>query len=126
MPDKLFVNVILPLALPRLLTYSVPDELIAAVAPGKRVVVQLGKQKIYSAIIRSVHSTDPGYPLKDIHSVLDEQPVVTEKQFQLWEWMASYYLCHTGEVMSSALPSALKLHSETKIMLNGDYDHEHA
>lgn len=125
MPERLFVDVILPLALPRLLTYSVPDEFSSGVMPGKRVVVQLGKQKIYSAVIRTVHKVQPDYELKDIHTILDDSPVVNEKQFRLWDWMASYYMCHPGEVMNSALPSALKLHSETKIVLNREFDHEH-
>jgi len=126
MAEPLFVDVILPVALPQLLTYAVPAEFSAQVGPGKRVVVQLGKQKIYSAIIRKVHSSPPlQYECKEIHSVLDDQPVVNEKQFQLWDWIASYYMCHPGEVMSSALPSALKLQSESKIILNPEFDHEH-
>ncbi len=125
MPERLFVDVILPLALPHLLTYSVPDELIGDVAAGKRVVVPLGKQKIYSGVIRSLHRNLPDYDVKDIQAVLDNFPVVNERQFQLWDWMADYYVCHRGEVMSCALPSALKLQSETKIILNTEFDHEH-
>ena len=126
MPERLFVDVIFPLALPHALTYSVPGEFASEVAPGKRVVVQLGKQKIYAAVIRTVHHNAPlHYEIKDIQSVLDQHPVVNEKQFLLWDWMASYYMCHLGEVMSSALPSALKLQSETKVVLNPEFDHEH-
>ena len=126
MPEPLFVDVILPLALPQILTYSVPGELINEVEPGKRVIVQLGKQRIYSAVIRAVHHKQPShYQVKSIFSVLDEHPVVNELQFKLWEWMSSYYLCTMGEVMNGALPSALKLQSETKIILNSDFDHNH-
>ena len=126
MSERIFVDVILPLALPRLLTYSVPDELVSEVSPGKRVVVQLGKQRIYSAIVKTVHQNAPfDYEVKNILSVLDEHPVVNERQFKLWDWIASYYLCSQGEVMNSALPSALKLQSETKITLNSEFDHSH-
>ena len=48
--------------------------------------------------------------------MLDETPVVTETQLKLWEWISDYYLCNLGEVMQAALPSALKLASETKII----------
>lgn len=126
MRDQIFVDVILPLALPQLLTYSVPEEFETEVEAGKRVVVQLGRQRIYSAIIRTVHHNAPAdYEVKNILSVLDQHPVVNEKQFQLWDWMSSYYLCNHGEVMNSAMPSALKLQSETKIILNPEYEHDH-
>ena len=47
--------------------------------------------------------------------------MVSERQFRLWQWMADYYLCTLGEVMAAALPSALKLASETKIKLHPDF-----
>lgn len=120
--DELFVDVVLPVALPQLYTYSVPAELKNEVAAGKRVVVQFGKQKIYSAIIKNIHNDKPAsYEVKPIASVLDEKPVVTSEQFKLWEWIASYYMCTLGEVMAAALPSAFKLESETKILFNPAY-----
>src|SRR5690606_34033187 len=87
------------------------------VAPGKRVVVQFGKTKIYSAVIGAVHENPPEhYEAKYILEVLDDEPIVTSEQLALWEWIAGYYLCQLGEVMQAALPSALKLASETKII----------
>ena len=115
----LFADVILPLAVPNLFTYSVPSQLKEEVAAGKRVVVQFGKQKIYSALVKRVHNEKPAnYEAKEILQVLDERPVVNARQFELWDWMSSYYMAYTGEVMNAALPSALKLESETKIFLN--------
>ncbi len=115
----LFVDVILPLSLPNLYTYRVPFELADKVKTGQRVVVQFGKSKLYSALVRKIHRVPPGqYEAKYIHSVIDTEPVVTELQFQLWDWMASYYMCAIGEVMNAALPSGLKLSSETKIILH--------
>ena len=121
--DSLYVNVILPLPLALLFTYSVPDEFAMHVAPGKRVTVQFGKQKIYSAVIRTVHHQPPsGYEAKPILQVLDENRVVNDFQFQLWDWMAGYYLCSVGEVMQASLPSVLKLQSESKISFNPAFD----
>lgn len=114
----LFADVILPLALPNLYTYRVPQAMNGMVHPGMRVVVQFGKNKLYSAIVRKVHEHAPAYTAKYIDSVLDPEPVVTEKQLELWDWMASYYLCSRGEVMLAALPSGLRLSSETRIVLN--------
>jgi len=119
----LFVDVILPLAIAKNYTYRVPFELNDAVAIGKRVVVQFGKSKLYTAIIAGISERGPEkYEAKYLMDVLDAQPVVTDVQLSFWQWMANYYLCNTGEVMNAALPSALKLASETKIVLNKDYE----
>lgn len=114
----LFVDVILPLPVQNLFTYSVPEIFVSEVEAGKRVIVPFGKNKIYSAIIRRIHDSPKNdFEIKEIQSVLDEQPLVNERQFEFWEWMASYYMCTIGEVMNASLPAALKLQSETKVML---------
>lgn len=121
-----FVDVLLPLPLPGTFTYRVPFEMNNLVKEGVRVVVQFGKKKVYTALVYKIHEKAPeGYMVKYILSVLDHNPIVINKQFVFWEWIAKYYLCTKGEVMSAALPSALKLASESKIILNpqfnGDY-----
>ena len=117
----LFAEVILPLAISKNYTYRVPFELNNTVAVGKRVVVQFGKSKMYTAIISATTQVAPEkYQAKYLMEVLDDRPVVTEQQLGFWNWMADYYLCNTGEVMNAALPAALKLASETRIMLNPD------
>ena len=117
-----FVDVILPLPLPRSFTYSVPDELSAQIQKGVRVIVPFGARKFYSAIVREFHGqyTAP-FPVKEIVSVLDERPVVNELQIRLWQWIASYYMCTVGEVMKAAIPSGLKLESETRVFFNESY-----
>lgn len=121
--SRTYTEVILPLPLAVLYTYIVPPEFEGLISPGKRVTVQFGKQKIYSAIIRRIHQDAPqGYEPKSIIQVLDETPVVNAFQFQLWDWIANYYLCTVGEVMQAALPSVLKLQSESKIVFNPAFD----
>jgi primosomal protein N' (replication factor Y) len=120
--EKIFVDVILPLALPRLYTFGVPDELTDEISVGKRVIVQFGAQRFYTAIIHKVHAEKPkSYQVKPIDSVLDKQTIVRKKQLEFWEWMADYYLCTLGDVMQAALPSSLKLASETVIMIHPDF-----
>lgn len=115
----LFAEVILPLALPVNYTYRIPPFMTGEVSPGKRVAVQFGKSRIYSALVRRVTDSFPArYAPKEIIQVLDDSPIVSEKQFLFWEWMAAYYLCSTGEVMTAALPASLKLSSQTRIILN--------
>ena len=120
--ETFFVEVILPLAIAKNYTYRVPFEMNGAVAIGKRVVVQFGKSKLYTAVIAGIGTRPPEkYEAKYIVEVLDDRPAVTEQQLQFWYWLADYYMCTIGEVMNAALPSALKLASETRIMLNKDF-----
>jgi primosomal protein N' (replication factor Y) len=121
--ETLFVEVILPLAIAKNYTYRVPFHLNNSVQIGKRVVVQFGKSKLYTAIIASIGGQAPEkYEAKYLMDVLDDRPAVTERQLQFWQWLADYYMCNVGEVMNAALPSALKLASETKVVLNRDFE----
>jgi primosomal protein N' (replication factor Y) len=121
----LFIEVILPLAISRNYTYRVPYEMNDAIAIGKRVVVQFGKSKLYTAIVSNISEQAPEkYEAKYIIDILDDAPVVTERQLQFWLWLAEYYMCNEGEVMNAALPTALKLASETKVMLNKDFEYD--
>lgn len=123
--ETLFVEVILPLAIPKNYTYRVPFELNSEVAVGKRVVVQFGKSKLYTAIIATIGTQAPEkYEAKYLIDILDDRPVVNNRQLSFWKWIADYYLCNTGEVMNAALPAALKLASETKIILNKGFEYD--
>lgn len=105
--------------LQKLYTYRVPEELRQHVLPGKRVIVQFGRKKLYSAIVHSVTSRPPkDYEAKYLLDVLDEKPIVDERQFRFWHWIAGYYMCSLGDVMSAALPGPFKLESETLVTLN--------
>jgi len=121
--DTLFIEVILPLSLSKNYTYRVPFHLNEDIAVGKRVIVQFGKNKIYTALIKSIGQTPPEfYQAKYIIDVIDEYPVVNAVQLQFWDWMTDYYICNEGDVMSAALPAGLKLASETIIILREDID----
>lgn len=103
-----FVDVILPLPLEGMFTYAVPDSLADEVRKGVRLLVPLGKSKRYVAIAVDVHERKPAFAVKPILEVLDDQPMVTEKQLSLWKWISDYYLSPIGEVLNAALPSGLK------------------
>ncbi|WP_293301235.1 primosomal protein N' [Pedobacter sp. UBA4863] len=123
--ETLFVEIVLPLSLAINYTYRVPYELNEAVAVGKRVVVQFGKHKIYTALVKSIGKNPPAhYQAKYIIDVIDDYPVVNEKQFEFWNWITSYYLCNEGDVMSAALPTGLKLASETVLLLREELPEE--
>ena len=122
---KKYVDVILPLPLPRSFTYSLPEDGMEDIQPGCRVVVPFGRKKYYTAIVCNVHYCPPeGYEVKEITTVLDTSPVLLPFQFKFWEWLADYYLCTQGDVYKAALPSGLKLESETIVEYNPDYEAE--
>lgn len=121
---RYYVDVLLPLHLPGTYTYRVPKEYVGQVSAGCRVVVQFGKQKLYSAVVRRVHCEAPEWKAKYVLAVLDERPVVTETQMEFWEWVAQYYMCHVGDVMAFALPAGMKIASESAIAIHPDFDGE--
>jgi primosomal protein N' (replication factor Y) (superfamily II helicase) len=121
----LFANVIVPLGVPNLFTYRIPADLTDEAVPGKRVLIQFGKKRIYTGIIRSVHETAPKeYQAKYIETILDDAPIVSEVHLHFWDWIAFYYCCNPGDVMNAALPSGLKLSSTSNIQLNADFNFE--
>lgn len=122
---KRYVDVILPLPLPKCFTYSLPDEYAEDVKIGCRVVVPFGRKRYYTAIVRNVHYCAPtDYEVKEVSALLDADPVLLPQQFSFWEWIADYYLCTQGDVYKAALPSGLKLESETIVEYNPDFEAE--
>ena len=118
-----FIDVILPIPLRKEFTYSVTRDEAIFLRPGMRVAVPFGKTKMYAGVVSQIHQAEPQlYEAKEINHILDEEPVVTEKQLQLWKWMTSYYMAAVGEVLRTALPSAFLLESETIILKNENVD----
>ncbi len=113
--DKKYVEVILPLSLAGTFTYVIPEEFINQVKVGIRVEVEFGKRKHYAALVTAIHDNTHWSNPKSIISVIDETPVINVQQIEFWEWMSEYYLCHIGDVMAAALPSAYKLESSSSI-----------
>lgn len=119
---KKFVDVIVPLPIASQYTYSLPEGMEASIQPGCRVIVPFGPKKFYTAIVTKVHETAPeAYETKDISEVLDSRPVLLGQQFSFWKWLADYYLCTLGDVYKAALPSGMKLESETLVEYNPDF-----
>lgn len=117
-----FAAIIIPLALPKTYTWSVPQHMQQIIKPGCRVEVNLGKNKKYAGIVKRLHHEKPElFDPKEILNVLDAEPVVFDQQLKLWEWIASYYMCSEGEVMAAALPAHFKLSSETIVIVNEEY-----
>ena len=119
---KKYVDVIVPLPIANTFTYSLPESFEDQVEMGCRVVVPFGVKKYYTAIVVKIHYSAPEeYETKDISEVLDRTPVMLERQLAFWKWVEEYYLCTLGDVYKAALPSGMKLESETVVEYNPDF-----
>ena len=116
-----FADVILPLPLEGTFTYSLPKSFANLVQVGCRIIVPFGTSKFYSVIVVKLHDEVPSYTTKEAIELLDSSPIVTDRQLKLWEWIADYYLCTIGDVYKAALPSGLKLESESCVMYNEEF-----
>ena len=118
-----YVDVILPLPLADSYTYRLPEACAEAVQVGSRVVVQFGPKRFYTAVVVRKHSECPqgDYEVKEVVEVLDYAPIVQPMQLKLWRWIADYYMCSIGDIYKAALPSGLKIESETVVELNEDF-----
>ena len=120
---KKYVDVIVPLPIASQYTYSVPTEMEECVQEGCRVVVSFGQKKFYTAIVTKVHYSAPeNYETKEVEEVLDSSPVILPAQFRFWEWLSTYYLCTLGDVYKAAMPSGMKLESETLVVYNEEFE----
>ncbi|MEA4936834.1 MAG: primosomal protein N' [Paludibacter sp.] len=118
-----YVDVVVPLPVSGTFTYAVPSEWEDKVRIGMRVVVPFGNKKLYTGIIAVIHSLRPlQYEAREIVELPDEYPVLRRPQYKFWEWISEYYMCTVGEVYQAAVPSGLKLESETEVRINPDYE----
>ena len=116
-----YVDVILPLSVEGTFQYSLKDNIDILV--GQRVIVQFGSRRLYTAIVINIsNEKNDRYKIKEIQSIINEPPIVNQFQINLWTWVSNYYMCCIGEVMNTALPSSLKLASESKLMLNPEHN----
>ncbi|MEG1765307.1 MAG: primosomal protein N' [Muribaculaceae bacterium] len=118
-----YVEVILPLPLYSTFTYHIPSSIDGEVKIGSRVLVPFGRKKYYTAIVTLLHDNAPTkYEVKDIQVLLDDYPIIRYPQLKFWNWISEYYLCSLGDVYKAAVPTGLKVESETFVTLNRDYE----
>lgn len=120
-----FVEMLLPVPIPRTFTYRVPRALEDHVLIGQRAIVQFGDRKILTGIISAIHDQPPrDVEAKYILELLEDFPSINDQQLKFFRWMADYYLCTWGEVIQAALPAGLKLSSESMVQLNPSFQLE--
>ena len=127
-----YVDVLLPVPLDGLFTYFVPPEMEASAERGRRVLVPFGRNKTYVGLVIRKHADKPGFAVKPVKMVMDDAPIVTDLQLELWRWLSSYYMCAPGDVLTAALPGGLKSadsyrpKTETCLALAPEYASERA
>jgi primosomal protein N' (replication factor Y) (superfamily II helicase) len=83
--------------------------------PGMRVRVPFGRQKLVGIVMESAHSSQiTPEKLKPILEVLDSRPVLDASALALLQWAAEYYHHPLGEVLSTALPKAMRLGADAE------------
>ena len=101
-------RVALDVPLSRLFDYRVPEG-TAAPAPGTRVRVPFGRQRLIGVVVEhAVDSAVPEARLKPIAAVLDTVPVLAAEVLELVRWASDYYHHPLGEVIATALPKAVR------------------
>lgn len=108
--DMRYVDLMLPVPLEGFFTYSVPERLRERMQFGVRVIVTFGPKKTYVGIVVRTHDNTPegGYKIKEIIDIVDDKPMMLDRQMKLWQWIAEYYLAPIGDVYKAAMPSGLK------------------
>lgn len=131
-----YVNVILPLGIDGLYTYSVPESMESEIVPFVRVKVPLGLTKTYTGLVVNAPTSDvqlaEGVNVKAVIAVIDSSPVLLPQQYKLWTWISDYYMSPLGDVFRAALPSGMKLEgtyrpkTETYVGLTEQFQNEQA
>lgn len=103
-----YVEVILPLPLDGVFTYSLPGSMTDRLQAGMRVLVPLGRSKHYTGIALRMHDVKPDFEVKEVIAIMDERPLLLPVQLKLWQWIAEYYMAPLGDVYKAALPAGLK------------------
>lgn len=115
----------MPIPLQKLFTYKITEAEAEFLKVGMRVAVPFGKAKIFTGLVFKIHQNEPtAYKAKEIHQILDDEPIVTSRQLEHWKWISDYYLCSLGDVMRAAIPSAFLLESETLVLKNETFQYE--
>ncbi|RYV03477.1 primosomal protein N' [Shewanella sp. OPT22] len=110
-----FVDVALPVPLRQRFSYLLPDELIDQAKIGSRVSVPFGNQHRVGIIlnIKPFCELDES-KIKPITELLDQRPLLPESLAKLCDWAAKYYFTSHGQMLSQAIPVALRKGGESE------------
>ncbi len=95
-----------PYAIDKVYDYLLPRDVGGQV--GCRVLVPFGRgNRLSEAVILATGEGVPDKPLKTVRTLLDAEPVVSEKEIRLALWMRQRYFCTFYEALHTILPAAV-------------------
>ncbi|MFC7392501.1 primosomal protein N' [Scopulibacillus cellulosilyticus] len=87
--------------------YFIPDSFLPLVQPGIRVVVPFGPRKLLGFVI-DIEEESQLTNLKEIESIIDHEPVLTDELIELGDWLSKTALCLKISAYQAMLPAAMK------------------
>ena len=97
------VGVALPVPVRRVFTYRVPAELSGKLRRGARVNVPFGS-RLMTGFVVDLAPADVPEELKNVHSLVDPEPLIGDDLLELTRWIADRSLCSWGEALRASLP----------------------
>ena len=118
-----YANVAFPIAVNRLFTYTIPENLLNVVQPGVRVLASFHGSKQEGVVVERLEETDLSADIiKPIADCLDETPTYSDELLTLTKWMADYYLSSWGNALFCAVPAAVRNKKLQLVQLCPDYE----
>jgi primosomal protein N' (replication factor Y) len=111
-----YIEVAIALPVNGTYVYSVPENLLSLVSPGKRVLVPFGRRRVTGYILGEYQKNDQK-EIKQILDIIDEEPLFFSCMIPFFRWTADYYLHPIGDVIKSALPVGLNIYDFAVITL---------
>ncbi len=112
-PDLLIAQVAVPLPIPTVFSYLIPEPLIAKAIPGVRVTAPFRNTEVTGYLV-AIEESAAERKRKALIAILDDQPVLSSAMLQLTKWVGEYYGSSWGEAIENALPRWVKYGKKTE------------
>jgi primosomal protein N' (replication factor Y) len=103
-----FADIAISLPLDRTFQYKIPDLSQDQIAIGKRVFVPFGPRRVVGYVVGLGDEVDTSRELKEIISVIDKEPLLSDEMLKLTHWIKDNYFCSWGEAIEAAIPGGIK------------------
>ena len=92
-----YADVIVPLAVEGMYTYTVPVSLESEVREGTLVLVSFAGNKRYTALVGRIHDQAPvGYQVKPIEDVIEKPVSFSALHLRFLFWLGGYLMASIG------------------------------
>lgn len=99
-------------------TYFLPPQLAQQARPGMRVMVPFGRgNRHVEGLILDLISGERPKGTKSVLSLLDDAPILEERDIQLALWMHERYFCTVYDAVKAMLPSGLYFSLQDRLLI---------